>query len=393
VSAVVEAVINGTTLTPFFRQITDPLFQVAGGKLKKINAVYHLMGGQKFMGRYNPMGPDHGPGFFQEYTNSIRRFTLSDEGLIISVNHLPAYTDEVNLHRRDYNAEAQILPNGEPGLTMFSGVFRPDVDLPFLNCVNIDSAGYSVNNDFQQYLNHYHCPVLPLYSTADNKMYNVFFGGIAQYHYVQDMLVQDDNVPFVRTIACVSRSADGSMTEEKLPIEMPGLLGAGAEFIPQLDLPHFENKVFRLDDFPADTLLIGYLYGGISSSQANIFFINNGTQSDASQQIFKVYLRKNELTSVEERNRAAAEGLNLMIYPNPSTASLQVAFSLEQRSDISIEMYDANGKLVLKKQFAALQSGQHNLSLGKMNGIAKGVYFISVETANKRVVHKWVFDN
>jgi len=34
------------------------------------------------------------------------------------------------------------------------------------------------------------------------------------------------------------------------------------------------------------------IYGGIESSEENIFFKNNGTQSKASNQAFKVYLTK-----------------------------------------------------------------------------------------------------
>ena len=177
------------------------------------------------------MGPTHGPGFVQEYTNSIRKFTLADNGSTISINHLPSFVDSVYLHRRDYNAEAQILPNGKEGITMFSGVFQKTVNLPFLNSVNIDSSGYTVNNNFQQHYNHYHCAVLPLYSNSNNEMHNVFFGGIAQYYDSAGILVQDNNVPFVKTIARVTRNASGVLSEHKLPIEMPVFLGAGSESV------------------------------------------------------------------------------------------------------------------------------------------------------------------
>lgn len=49
---------------------------VTGGRLNQINNTYFLVGGQRFTGRYNPMGPEHGPGFTQEYTNQIKQFQL-----------------------------------------------------------------------------------------------------------------------------------------------------------------------------------------------------------------------------------------------------------------------------------------------------------------------------
>lgn len=121
---VINAVINGTTFTTYCRQITDTMFAVTGGYLNKINSTYYLTGGQKFIGRYNPMGPTSGPGFIQIYTNAIRKFNINDDGVTLSVNHLPSIIDATNLHRRDYNVVPQILPTGEEGITTFSGVFK-----------------------------------------------------------------------------------------------------------------------------------------------------------------------------------------------------------------------------------------------------------------------------
>lgn len=141
VPELISAIITNSTFSAYFRQITDTKFQVTGGRLKKIDNSYYLLGGQKFIGRYNPMGPNNGPGFIQEYTNAIRRFSLSDNGSTINSTHLPSFVDDLNLHRRDYNAVSQILPNGNEGITMFSGVFQKITNLPFLNSVTVDTNG------------------------------------------------------------------------------------------------------------------------------------------------------------------------------------------------------------------------------------------------------------
>lgn len=156
VPAVMDAVVAGTAFNAYFRQITDAKFAVTGGHLKKINNTYYLVCGNKFDGNYNPMG---GATYTQVYTDAIRKFKLTDDGTNITVTHFPEITDAANLHRRDYNAVAQILPDGSEGITAFSGVFQPAADLPFLNSVTIDSTGYAVNSAFQQYYNHYHCAV------------------------------------------------------------------------------------------------------------------------------------------------------------------------------------------------------------------------------------------
>jgi len=356
VPGVINAVIGGTSFTRYFRQINDPQFAVTGGHLKKINNTFYLIGGNKFDGNYNPMG---NPTYTQVYTNSIRKFNLTDDGTTITIKHLPTITDATNLHRRDYNAVHQILPNGAEGITVFSGVFQPTVDLPFLNCVNIDSTSYAVNNTFQQYYNHYHCAVIPLYSASNNEMHNVFFGGIAQYYDSLGVLVQDNNVPFVKTIARVTRNSFGTMAEYKLPIEMPSLLGAGAEFIPITNIPQYDNAVFKLDDFTADTTLVGYIYGGISSTAGNIFFINTGTQSSASSQIFKVYVIKNSSVGIHELNEQSIGTLKMQVFPNPNDGDFVVKFNLNKIAETKISIYNIDGKKIEERVLANLVVGEN----------------------------------
>lgn len=390
VTDVINAVINNSNFSFFFRQITDTKFQVTGGRLKKIDNTYYLLGGQKFIGRYNPMGPNNGQGFIQEYTNAIRKFNLFDDGTNITITHLTSHSDTNNLHRRDYNAEQQILPNGNEGITMFSGVFQQTFDLPFLNSVTVDSNTYTVNNTFQQYYNHYHCPVLPIYSEQENEMHTVFFGGIAQFYDNSGTLVQDDNVPFVNTIARVTRDNSGNMAEFKLPVEMPSLLGAGAEFIPNLNIPHFNNEVFKLDSVTKDSILIGYIFGGISSTQPNIFFINDGTQSDANNQIFKVYINKPLALSADDLNESSINNLNLIIYPNPSDGILKISFNLIKTEDVTLIIYDLKGSIIDKTKLKNLSIGSNQYEK-EINNLKNGsIYLISLEIAGHKTTHKLV---
>jgi hypothetical protein len=385
---VINAVINGTSITSHFRQITDTMFAVTGGYLNKINNTFYLTGGQKFIGRYNPMGPTHGPGFIQEYTNAIRKFTISDNGVTLSVTHLPAIVDATNLHRRDYNVVPQIMPTGQEGLTAFSGVFQTDADLPFLNCVNIDSTGHAVNNAFSQYYNHYHCAHIPIFSEVDNEMHTVFFGGIAQYYDSLGILVQDNNVPFVKTIARVTRDASGTMAEYKLPIEMPALLGAGSEFIPKTDIPRFNNEVLKLDDFTADSTFVGYIYGGISSTAANIFFTNTGTQSSASSQIFKVYVIKNSTTEIHDLNKQSIGTLKVQVFPNPNDGNFIVKFNLSKIAETKISIHSVDGKKIEERVLTHLVLGENTFQRKIKNLDLGGTYILTIETPYEKATQK-----
>ena len=67
----INAIINNTSITSYFRQLNDNMFAIAGGQLEKLGNMFLLVGGQKFDGRYNP---NDGPSFTQEYSNQIRQF-------------------------------------------------------------------------------------------------------------------------------------------------------------------------------------------------------------------------------------------------------------------------------------------------------------------------------
>lgn len=389
VPSAINAVIGGTSITSFFRQISDAQFAVTGGHLKKIDNTFYLIGGNKFDGNYNPMG--HAT-YTQAYTNAIRKFNLIDDGTTVTITHLPTITDATNLHRRDYNAVPQILPNGAEGITAFSGVFQPTVDLPFLNCVNIDSNTYIVNNTFQQYYNHYHCAVLPLYSASNNEMHNVFFGGIAQYYDSLGVLVQDNNVPFVKTIARVTRNSSGTMAEYKLPVEMPSLLGAGAEFIPIQSVPQFSNEVLKLDDFTDDSTLVGYIYGGISSTAANIFFTNLGTQSSASSQIFKVYVIKNSAVGTHYLNEQSVGTLKMQAFPNPSDGDFIVKFYLNKIAETKISLYNIDGKKIEERVLNNLQIGENTFQRKIKNLDLGGTYILTIETPYEKATQKIIIE-
>jgi len=389
VPEVIHAIVNGQPMETYFRQISDPVFTVTGGYLSKINHTYYLTGGQKFMGRYNPMGPTHGPGFVQEYTEQVRRFNLQDDGTLITVQHLQAFTDSSVLHRRDLNVVAQILPDGRESITAFSGVFQKTVDFPYLNCVHIDSSGYSIQPDFNQYYNHYHCAVLPAYAAGSNEMHTVFFGGIAQFYDSLGVMVQDNNAPFVRTIARVTRKADGTMTEYKLPVEMPSLLGAGSAFLPVESLPHYANKVLQLDEISADTTMVGYIFGGISSTAPNIFWVNNGTQSSASSRIFKVFLVKNATTGAHQLNDQSRGYLQMKIFPNPGNGIFSVKFNLlRPEAQVILTITDAKGQTIKKEILEHLAAGEHVISRQFPQITVGNTYFVTIQSSDQRATLK-----
>ena len=392
VSETIAAIVSNNNYSNYIRQTSNSIFQNTGGQLEKINDSYYLIGGQDFQGRYNPHGPTHGPGFTQTYSNQIRKFNILDNGTLLGVNNISIITDSVNLHRRDYNALPQILPNLSQGITAYSGVFQQNVDLPYLNAITIDSLSYIVNNNFNQYYNHYHCANIPLYSASKNEMHALFFGGIAQYYDSLGILVQDNNVPFVKTIARVTRDVNGTLAEYKLPIEMPALLGAGAEFIYRDNLPVYTNGVIKMDELSADSTVLGYIYGGINSSAKNIFWINDGSQSASSANIYKVTLHRNALTGIDHLNSQSMGTIKLMVYPNPNTGIFIAQYHLIKPTDVKITLSNVNGKIIDEQILINQQIGAQVFERKIKHLENGGVYFIKIETAYENAFQKIVIE-
>jgi len=175
-------------------------------------------------------------------------------------------------------------------------------------------------------------------------MHTIFFGGMSQYTLdTLGNLIQDDDVPFVKTISKVSRLSNGTMQETKLGVEMPSLLGAGAEFIPVSNSSIYnEQEILKLDKVNS-RMLVGYIYGGIESTQPNIFFSNTGTQSTVNSTIFKVFVEMGTV-GIEEKVLNPSNILNLSIFPNPATNVLNAEFFIPNMENCILIIYDISGK-------------------------------------------------
>ncbi len=372
-------------LAPYFQMLTDERMAVTGGRLALLNEQFFLVGGQRFDGRYNPM--NH-PTFVQEYTDQVRIFDISKKDDTLTIENYRAWTDANHLHRRDYNLVPQVYPDGHPGLSIFSGVFQVAEDIPWLYPVEIDTAGYTPRPGFKQYLNHYHCATAALFHASTGDMHSVFFGGMAQYFLDSaGNLIQDNNVPFVNTIARITRDANGDLEEVKLPVEMPGLTGAGAEFILHPDVPVYANGVVKLDELAGDSVLLGYVFGGIRSPQANIFFTN--IPSTAEAVVYAVWLHRGTSSQQEV---AVQNPLGLLVSPNPTTGDLLINYNLPEASDtVRIRIWSATGQMLGEFDEGKQSAGPHFLKL-EATGMPRGYLLINIVAGATQQTQKVLFE-
>lgn len=313
VADIIQAIVQGaspSTMESLIRVSQDDRWAVTGGELIIMDDIFYLVFGQKFMGEYRAFG---GGDFTQEYTEEVRMFTLDTATLKIRV-----YSNNTNtspdrpFHRRDGNIIEDVDPQtGSPRITAYGGVFKPGIIGPYTYPVYITGTAQPVvDNTVNQKFSQYECPVISVYDSSGTNpaVYHTFFGGIGHYYYFQTPGQKDtfeyatgqgrnDGFPFVADITTFIQRADGTFDEfiHTSPIVNNRLLGTSLRFIP---LPYtltknysFPNRVFRLDKLQLNqTVLLGYIYGGIEANNPLPYIPNTGTS--VSNSVFQVVLTR-----------------------------------------------------------------------------------------------------
>lgn len=381
VSDVINAVIQNGDPAEFIKQIENQEMAVTGGQLGYLNNKFLLVGGHRFDGRYNPMGHNT---YVQQYTNAIKTFTVNNTGNQPLVEDFSETIDEVHLHRRDYNLLPQLFGEDDFGYMVSSGVFQVNADLPFLYPVEIGTTGHTPITSFNQYLSNYHSAHCAFKDEATQNQYSLFFGGISQYQYVNGVLTQDNQVPFVKTISALVRDAQNNLQEVLLPIEMPHLQGASAEFIPNEALQYHYNEIAIINTASTDSVLLGHIYGGIKSSQNNPFNANNVVATEADDVVYEVWLHPN--TTLAAAFLSKGHSFTASVYPNPGDEVIYAKLHVPNAGNAYALITDMEGKLVQNLTIADLKQGEQVFPLLNAQGMPAGSYAVTFVFDNQYTV-------
>ena len=377
VSKMIDAVMNSKPIASSIRQITNVNLGICGGDLAKFNNDYYLIMGHDFNGRYDK---DPSVLFTQVYSNSIRKFNIQDDGTTMSVSNFTELKDTVHFHRRDFSVCPLIKPDGSEALGIYGGVFKKTANLPYLEPIVLSANGSAEVKSYQQLMSQYTCAVLPVYDAANKAMYTTFFGGISlnDYNATTGILKLDTLMPFINDVTTLSSYANGTMEETILPLQLPGLLGCNAKFIPNKALPVMGHDVIDLNQLTAKAYLAGYIFGGIHAQQGNL------GQSAANTVIYRVYLKPVPPNSIEKEQ--IAERVN--IFPNPATTDAMLEFSLKYSGHIRIRILDLTGK-ELQVTDTELPKGNHRIPMDLSN-CRTGFYLCELEHEKGKIVQKLV---
>ncbi len=429
-------------LASAFQQWTDPQFALTGGAMFFLKdptlpeSAFYLVGGHRFDGLYNPMGPDNGPGFEQAYHHGVRRFQLiriNVESHKSRKNHKlhKPYKSHKNLRksapiktyvrwleplvdsqfrRRDVNVMESLhhaklsdrdsfpptaFPPVRKDLMVFSGVFQSRANIPFTNLIEVNpySSALEPVPQFNQLLNQYHSAHTSLYSYKVDAQFFLFFGGIAQYYFNDSgKLSQDPDVPVVSTISLIERTAANEYSEYALNIPLPKGIGAGTEFIPAPTIPRMEGTdVIDLESLQGDSQLLGYLVGGFSTTAPNVFFDNDADESKAEAHAYAVYWKRNnefrdpaqklslnEARGVEQGNNGQ---IHFQAFTNTENGKVYFMINMTEEAPCTLTLRDANNKSFLKHEFpGGLPKGESVFALPLYDANRTKTYHVELET-------------
>ncbi|HEY2725869.1 MAG TPA: T9SS type A sorting domain-containing protein, partial [Parafilimonas sp.] len=81
---------------------------------------------------------------------------------------------------------------------------------------------------------------------------------------------------------------------------------------------------------------------------------------------------------------AKSANIKVIAYPNPFNNNLIVALQLEKEDNVSVELFNVNGRSLYFKDFGKLQQGSHSLTLNPGENIFAGTYFIKINYGSKK---------
>ncbi len=172
------------------------------------------------------------------------------------------------------------------------------------------------------------------------------------------------------------------MSETALDIAMPDYLGSGAEFIPLENMPALQSEILDLAELPVgQSTLVGHIFGGIQSSARNIFFINDGTQSHASNRLFKVFIQVNPTTVDNGTVITGKEVFKISTFPNPVEGNLTVELISPFATSGKLSLLSINGSTVLE-QAVSLEASRMKQQTMDCAALPAGSYLVRFDNGS-----------
>jgi hypothetical protein len=191
----------------------------------------------------------------------------------------------------------------------------------------------------------------------------------------------------VKTISRLTRDANGILSEYKLPIEMPALKGSSAEFIPNLELSHYRNKIFKLNEITDNIFMVGHIFGGINSPTLNPFSSNQTNLTSADNTIYEVWLTVNPL-SINAGEIGGENPFEISVFPNPFNNEFNVRFNLKTMVKASYFLTNSSGQILIKSETKFFNETDNTINIKVENENRAELLLFTIIFDNKYYVTK-----
>lgn len=355
----ISAILQNRNVANAFKYKVSDLFAVTGGQLKIMDSLFYLVGGQKFDGKYS--SDDHT--INQKYTDALRIFSISESQDTLSYTSIKEITNDAIFHRRDYNVNPIISTTGEIKLMVYGGVFQYNINRAFLNTALIQNQDYEELFDFEHKFASYNCARIGLYDSLKNEMYQVFFGGMAEFYRDSVNAISRDNyVPFVKSISSITRHTNGKFEEHLYPEELPGYFGTNAEFLINPELKRIYQDIVDYNSLKKDTSYLGCIFGGIYNPSAyrNVWQQDSAHLTRSNPYVLKVSFVKNQTT---DNRQLQNSNYDVIIIPNPAKNQVVIKFKTELvLTSLKLSIQNTQGYTVKNLSYADVLNNELILS-------------------------------
>ena len=113
------------------------------------------------------------------------------------------------------------------------------------------------------------------------------------------------------------------------------------------------------------------------------------TQMASNPQSDLVIIKHNTFvpTGIED-GAYSSPGNNLLIYPNPTSGSINIELKLENKQSVGVSVYSATGQLVYNVE-SVNPTGLYGMRID-MSAFADGKYLVRVQTGEKSFAHRFI---
>jgi PKD repeat protein len=103
-----------------------------------------------------------------------------------------------------------------------------------------------------------------------------------------------------------------------------------------------------------------------------------------------IYIDDINLMSATGLDELDSDNTQIGVYPNPIEEGSVVSFSLKEKQQVNVALYDMIGREVMQLHNGELSAGDHNIALNTNNALRAGVYFVRLQVNGKVFTRKVV---